>query len=185
MAQQNINLLLSSPKVEATPYLTLKTQVIIVSIFVVFLFSVYLLNQYILVRMEKNFKQFEVVKNQIFKGLEEVQGKLNALQMAEKTGSTIIDLAPEETNFTPYLEKLSVYTPYGIWLTSININQEKKTIELKGNALHEAFVPEFIRLINQKHVSGEMQIINLTFKKDKGKNFISFDLNNISNLKKE
>lgn len=183
MDQQNINLLLPSTKVEVTPHLTLKTQTVIVFVFIFFLFCSYLLNRYFLIKVENDFKQLALAKNQMLKGLEDLQVKLTALQSAEKNGNVVISFAPEETIFTPYLDKLSVYTPYGVWLTSIVVDREHKTIEITGNAMSESFLPEFIKRINNEHVFGDEQLINLKLRKDKTKNLISFVLSTANNIR--
>lgn len=177
--EQNINLLEHKMAFSSVKYASLKFFALIVIVFCTLLMIFYFFNLSLYKKNSTKLTQLTLVKEKAKQQITELRKQI-AQQSKDSATSNSSSTLVLTTPFLPYLEKLAMYIPYGIWLRTISLGQQKNifTFTLNGKSISVNLLPQFIRIIEQKRIFNSEKTFNLSLQKDEKNNLVVFALDN-------
>jgi Tfp pilus assembly protein PilN len=179
MTEQNINLLEIVELPKLPWYLYPKFVGTILGSFFALLMFIYFAN---FMSYKQSFAQIDnliAAKNEI---TDQMMALQNRIIPKDKLDAAKTVAPRKNLEFSAYLEKLAAYTPRGIWLQSINIDQKIGTYAIAGKANNAAILSSFVKTIEQKNVFLGEKLNNLSIVTEEQGNLNSFTLSNITNI---
>jgi len=178
--QLNINLLEDLPIAKATQkYLSAPFLRLVFVYFIGALLLIHFLNLALYYNAKSNMGKLTATLTTYVDNYSQLQKQIDDLQFPEA-----IEVTKDMTitnQLTPYLQKLASYTPHGIWLTNLNLNQKSEIFSITGQSIKTSFILELIKNIAQYNIFNGQALSNIKIQQDPKIKTVSFTISNQGN----
>lgn len=184
--EQNINLLRRPALLARHGDASLKSFTLLVVGFCVLLMGIYFISLGVYKKDETNLARLVLEQKDVSQQITVLMKQIAQQNIATSSGVAITTAGQPAAQFVPYLKKLGIYTPHGIWFDSFSFSQKEGVFifVLHGKAIAATLLPQFMKIIDEQYIFNGEKLINLTLQKDEKTNLISFVLNNSESLKR-